>query len=435
VGTDLNHQSLLTQYYVERTIEHWMTEFNIDGFRWDLTKGFTQECTPSDQTCTNAYHADRVAILKQYTDEQWAIDPDFYVIFEHLGTGSGANSSRQEEIEWANYKVDEGKGIMLWGNFNYAFNQNSMGFADSSSFNEIDFENRNFNQPRLVGYAESHDEERLMYKNLLYGAQSGGYNIKNLSTALDRSKAVGAVLLTVPGPKMIWQFGELGYDFGINYCENGTYNNDCRTNPKPIPAENGYAADPERMGVYYAWSTINNIRMNNDVFHTTSFTVASGDLNPRIDIWKESLPDTELKYVIVLANFKTTAQTMNTNFPAGFDTWYNLLTDETIAGTETTVVLQPGQYMLLGNKEAVLGTDTLENTKVLLYPNPASNYFGMNIATTSTEVYAITGQLVKTFGPQQANYNYDVSGLSKGLYLVKVTDTNNRQSTIKLVRE
>ena len=31
--------------YVERVIEHWIEEFRIDGFRWDLTKGFTQNCT------------------------------------------------------------------------------------------------------------------------------------------------------------------------------------------------------------------------------------------------------------------------------------------------------------------------------------------------------------------------------------------------------
>jgi hypothetical protein len=34
---------------------------------------------------------------------------------------------------------------------------------------------------RLIGYAESHDEERLMYKNLQYGNNTNpAHNVKNL---------------------------------------------------------------------------------------------------------------------------------------------------------------------------------------------------------------------------------------------------------------
>jgi hypothetical protein len=60
---------------------------------------------------------------------------------------------------------------------------------------------------------ESHDEERLMFKNLTYGNSSGTYNIKDLQTALDRVKLAAAFFLTLPGPKMIWQFGELKLEF------------------------------------------------------------------------------------------------------------------------------------------------------------------------------------------------------------------------------
>ena len=43
------------------------------------------------------------------------------MIFEHLGTD-------QEEKEWANYRVDEGKGIMIWGKMTSMFNQLTMGY-------------------------------------------------------------------------------------------------------------------------------------------------------------------------------------------------------------------------------------------------------------------------------------------------------------------
>lgn len=431
VGSDLNHQSTLTQYYVKRTVEHWINEFNIDGFRWDLTKGFTQNCTASDDTCTNSYQADRVAILKQYADYQWAVDPNQYVIFEHLGVGGSAN----EEVEWANYRIAEGKGIMPWANFNSQFNQLTMGYQDNSNINNLDFENRGYSAPRVMGYAESHDEERLMYKNLLYGASAGSYNVRTLATALERQKAVGALLFTVPGPKMLWQFGELGYDYGINYCENGTYNTSCRTNPKPIPSAIGYTTNESRTDIYDTWAKILNLRMSNEVFNTTTFTIASGTLTPRIDIWNNNLTENDLKAVIVLANFSTGTQTVNTSFSIAGD-WYNLMDGTTIASTVSTVTLQPGEFRIYGNKPGSLGTQTPQQlTDSVLYPNPATNLFYVSTPVNKAEIYALTGQLVKTFGSNANGNSFDVSGLSKGIYLVKITDTTNRVSTVKLVKE
>lgn len=434
VGTDLNHQSALTQYYTQRTIEHWITDFKIDGFRWDLTKGFTQNCM-NNEGCTNNYQADRVAILKTYADMQWALDPTFYVIFEHMGTGSGPNSSAGEETEWANYRVGEGKGIMLWGKLTDPYNQNTMGFNTNSNFNSIDFENRGYNQPRLVGFAESHDEERLMYKNLEYGASAGSYNVQDLATALNRQKALGAVFLTVPGPKMIWQFGELGYDFSINRCENGSINNDCRTNPKPIPFTLGYNTNADRMSLYHAWANIIDIRRLNPVFHTNTFTIASGNLLPRIDIWNESIPTTSLRNVIVLANFNTTAQPVNTNFPLA-GTWYNLIDNTTIESTVTSITLQPGEYRIFGNQPPIVtGNEEFTSSKIALYPNPAKSQFSLSTAAAKVEVYTITGQLVKSFGAAEAGTSFDVNSLGIGMYLVKITDAANRQSTAKLIKE
>jgi hypothetical protein len=65
-----------------------------------------------------------------------------------------------------------------------------------------------FNFPNLVTYAESHDEERLMYKNLTFGNGAA----KDLNTALKRTEAAMAMLIPLKGPKMLWQFEELGFD-------------------------------------------------------------------------------------------------------------------------------------------------------------------------------------------------------------------------------
>lgn len=80
VGADFNHSQARTKYYTKRVVKQWIQEFKIDGFRWDLTKGFTQACSSGDDTCTNTYQADRVAILKEYADYSWSLDPSHYVI-------------------------------------------------------------------------------------------------------------------------------------------------------------------------------------------------------------------------------------------------------------------------------------------------------------------------------------------------------------------
>lgn len=42
VGYDMNHESLATREYAIRFLQHWIREFKIDGYRYDLSKGLTQ---------------------------------------------------------------------------------------------------------------------------------------------------------------------------------------------------------------------------------------------------------------------------------------------------------------------------------------------------------------------------------------------------------
>ena len=138
-------------------------------------------------------------------------------------------------------------GFMLWGNLNYSYLQSSMGYADQADITWGSYEARGWKQPNLVTYMESHDEERMMYKNITYGNSSGTYNVKDLHTALNRVKLASAFFYTIPGPKMLWQFGELGYDYSIDY--NGRVGN------KPIRWD--YFTDPYRKDVYKVIAAFN----------------------------------------------------------------------------------------------------------------------------------------------------------------------------------
>jgi len=439
VGYDFDHSSPRTQDYVNRVIKHWIQEFNIDGFRWDLTKGFTQNCTASDQGCTNNYQADRVAVLKQYADYSWSLDPDHYVIFEHLG-------GTQEQKEWADYRIDEGKGIMLWGKMTSPYNQLTMGYSSNSNLSGMGHNSQNFIGKRLIGYAESHDEERLMYNNLQYGASNGSYDVTTLSTALERMPALGAISLTIPGPKMLWHFGELGMENSIFTCNNGTVNEsggndgDCKLDTKPQPQwTSNWPSDTTRNEIYTTWSRLNALKINEAVFEG-SYSINSGTLTPKIYIWDDSIATTELKNIVIISNFDLSNQNVVPNFPyTGI--WYDLMdtsgaTSITVSNTTDPISLAPGEFKIFGNMPAAsLSTNDLiaENT-IEIYPNPAHDYFKLNQPSEQVIVYDLIGKVTQTFkGNYSSESHFDVSNLETGIYLVHI-QSERGTTTRKLLK-
>ena len=435
VGSDFDHSNARTKDYVKRVVKHWIEEFKIDGFRWDLTKGFTQNCTGNDEGCTNAYQADRVAILKDYADYSWALDPTHYVIFEHLG-------SANEEKEWANYRYNEGKGVMMWGNMNHAFNELTMGYtADISG---IGHKSRpQFQGPRVIGYAESHDEERLMYKNLMYGnSNNSSHDVKDLNIALSRMSALGAVTLTVPGPKMIWHFGELGMENSIFTCNDGNVNGpdggdgDCKLDTKPQPqwTEN-WTGDTHRNKIYNDWSRMIELKVSEPVFKG-DYTITSNNLTPIIEIFDTTLPSSDLNKVIVLANFDVTAQTMNTTIPSG-QTWYDLM-DATGSTTYngSSITIDAGQFRIFGNAASTLSTDKFESISgIAIYPNPVNNTFKVNKEANKLDIYDLTGKRIKSFkGDFTASDSFDISDLNQSIYLIKIENKHGQVLTSKLIK-
>ena len=447
VGNDFNHQQPRTKNYVKRVIKQWIEEYKIDGFRWDLTKGFTQNC-PSNvaggqDACTNATQADRVAVLKDYADYSWSLDPTHYVIFEHLGNDN-------EEQQWANYRIAEtpSKGVMMWGKMTDRYNELSMGLGGDKNIERMGHDSRGFTGKRLMGYAESHDEERLMYKNLQYGLSSNAaHDVKNLNVALSRMSAIGAVSLLVPGPKMIWHFGSLGWEKSIWTCNNGTVNSDydggvpsgdCKLDKKPQPQwTNNWLGDANRNKIYFDWAKMIALKTTEAVFNG-SFDIQSGTYTPRLFIWDNSLPSTQLKYVVVLTNLDVTTQNVVPDFPYT-GTWYNLMDNSTINVTSTTatIAIEPGGFRIYGNKSSSLGTDKFEmNGEVYLYPNPASDYFTLNTNSSKVEIYSIAGQLVKSFKSNQSKENqFFVNDLNQGIYVVKVFGENSEVQVMKLLKQ
>lgn len=322
VGFDFNHESDATKKFAKDVIRFWIQEYHIDGYRFDLSKGFTQKQS-SDDASFAAYDASRVAIWKDYNNFIRSIDPNnFYVILEHF-------ADAQEEKNLAD------EGMVLWANLNYNMNEATMGWLGKSDFSWGFYNRHAFSKAEaLVAYMESHDEERINFKNFTYGNAAGAYVIKaSLPVSLKRSELGAAFYFAMPGPKMIWQFGELGYDISIE--TNG------RTGEKPVKWE--YFDDPARKALYNAYSKFIRLRKNNSIFNTPDFTY---DLTGAVKFIRLTEGS---ETVVVVGNFDVVNQNANIDFGSAGD-WYDANGGTiNLPNQNYTATLLPGEYHIYSN--------------------------------------------------------------------------------------
>ncbi|GAA4743771.1 alpha-amylase family glycosyl hydrolase [Flavisolibacter ginsenosidimutans] len=402
VGYDMNHESADTKYYVGRIVEHWLQNYKLDGFRFDLAKGFTQKqtCDASGNNCDvnawSAYDSSRVKIWKGYYDTVQNKSSNAYVILEHFAADN-------EEIDLSNY------GMMLWGNMNDSYAQASMGYADRWDFSRAIHSVRGWTQPHLVAYAESHDEERIVYKNVTYGNSSGSYNIKDTTTALKRAEQTAVFLLTIPGPKMIWQFGELGYSYSINTCTNTSLIADsCRLTPKPIRWD--YLNDSRRKNLYNVYSALNKLRFDSRYLGAFQTGAITRDFSGAFK-WLKVATANDTADVVVIGNFDVVAQTGSVTFPTAGN-WYDYFGNfiQTTTASAQSFTLQPGEYHVYVNRNVNNVTATpVSNVpwngttlEAKLYPNPAfannTTYLEVKLpqsGKTTVELYNSVGQQVR----------------------------------------
>jgi hypothetical protein len=419
VFNDFNHESLQTRYFTSRVVEHWLQEYKLDGFRFDLSKGFTQTNSGSDVGLWSQYDASRVAIWKRYYDTCQLKSPGSYVILEHFADDN-------EEVELSGY------GMLLWGNANFSFSEASMGWitGTNSNFERYLYNVRGFSHPHLLGYMESHDEERLMYKNLNFGNSSNAsHNVRDLNTGLKRVELCASFFLAAPGPKMIWEFGELGYDFSINRCVNGTVDPNCRLDKKPIRWD--YKEVVQRKRLFDIFSAMNKLRFHGwykDVFTANNINLGR-NLNGAIrTLLVRSANDTSILFVV--GNFDVNAQTASFSLPVA-GTWYDYLQGGTFMATggAQSMTLQPGEYHVLLNRNLVNAVttpviDPVNNPNALqanAYPNPAGTMMNLEVYLPQAGYLQVT---LHNVAGQELKKLFN-STLNRGQHLLPLSDKIN----------
>lgn len=419
VGYDFNHDSPATKRLVNRVVRHWMEEYRFDGYRFDLSKGFTQKNTLGNVAGWGNYDTARVALWKAIHDTMQIIEPGSYVILEHF-------ADNVEERELANY------GMMFWGNVNHNYNEATMGNIPQSNFQWASHKTRGWSKPHLIAFAESHDEERLMYRNVNFGLSSGNYSTRNLETALKRMEMIPLFLLGIPGPKMIWQFGELGYDFSINRCPNGSINNSCRTDPKPIRWD--YFVNPGRRYLYNVYAAMNKLRQTEPAFGTDTFFVSFGAAIKQMRLVHNTMD------VAIIGNFGlVTAETPIIFTRSGW--WYEYFTGDSveITNNQRTMSLAAGEYRLYTTKrlappDLALSQRELAFKQLGVYPNPTANEVYIDLGLLPFEgklrITDVQGRLVTeiaTTGFENEPVRWDLLSSSgnpvpNGLYLITASN-------------
>ncbi len=403
VGNDFNHQSELTRNFLKRVLAFWLTEYKVDGFRFDLSKGLTQ--TFCNESTAGNYDQSRIDNIKVYVDKIKEINPKGYAILEHFCADS------EEDV------LSDYRGTMLWRNMVTQYEQAAMGWNSNSDFGRMVGWNR-------VGYPESHDEERLAAKAFAFGQEA----VRDTANCMKQLGVCAAFAYLNPGPRMMWQFGELGYNTSIDH--NG------RCGRKPVRWD--YLNNPYRKGLYDTYSKILNFRKQyGDLFSSPgnwSWQVGSGDWNNgrRIFLTNGSVT------AVILGNFTTTGSV--TAYP-GFDktgTWYELLSGETLTVTDPnmSITLPAFGLKIYTDQKVTTGIEpVLKNQdQVNVYPNPVSDV--LNIAggeVTAIELNNLSGATVSRHAITGNTVSF--SGMPSGIYIGKIQLANGTTQVVKICKQ
>ena len=397
-GYDFDHSSQSTKNFMDRVNHYWLDEYHIDGFRFDFTKGFSNN--------SNNYDNDRINLLKRMADTIWSKHPNTYIILEHWADNS-------EEKILANY------GMMLWGNVTYGYQESGMGYTSNSDLSWGVYKHRSWTNPHLITYMESHDEERIMYKNITYGNTNGTQNAKNPLLALERTEALAVLMLTTPGPKMIWQFGEIGYDISIDFP--------CRVCNKPILWN--YFTENSRKRLYDVYKASIELRKSHPVFTGDDFSYSLSSAVKSLKLNNSNMN------AVVIVNIDVNPQDKTIDFQHN-GWWYEYFSGDSIQiNGNTDLSFLPGEYRIYTDLK--LASPVIQNTlnmeeyqfaewETNLFPNPVIDFLQIEVKNCKHEPikFSIIDPLGKLMMQEIKNhsdlYSFNLSKLKSGNYFILI---------------
>lgn len=406
VFNDWRMENEVVKDYFCDVLKYWISEYKIDGYRFDLAKGFGDSDSYGSDYDASGYNASRLETTKRFTNAIISANPNAYAIFEYF-----VSSVEEDALAKA--------GGISWNNLNSAGNQYAAGLSSGSGISYGYKENR-------ISYLESHDEER----NAYFQATNGVVGVKgNLAASMRRLGANAAMFLMLPGAKMLWQFEEMGYDVSIN--DGG------RTDAKPTHWE--YLDNAERKGLFTSMSEVMNLRkrLTADLYNGGEFKVNAGPSDWEQGRFLTARNKAKNIEVVVAVNPTTSDLTVNYSFdnPGAEYYIYSKSHDTTpIVNSSTGKIFIPANgYVVVTNRDfSGVESNVVDNSVVSVYPNPATDVVYIDSQDVeSIEVYSISGQLV---GKNKDANSINVSNLAKGNYILRIS-TADSTFTTKLIKK
>lgn len=398
VINDWNQDNMLVQQQWTDMITYWMTAYKVDGFRFDLVKGLGDNESyggNASEANTNRYNASRVARMKRLTEVIKSINPNGYSINENL---AGA----QEENEMA------GNGQLNWANINNASCQFAMGYSSDSDCSRFYAPNDSRTWGSTVSYAESHDEQRMAYKQDQWAVAG----VKgNLSASMRRLGSVAAQMILAPGAHMIWQFGELGNGTNTKNPDGGN-----NTDPKPVYWD--YLNVPDRHGLYDNYCELIALRNDNPDLFAKDATFSSQCNVANWNNGRYIYASTSQKELVCVINPTTETKTIeNVKFKTPSNSAYKVATssygvDCSFDAGAQRVTLAPGSYAVIVNN-AVLGIED-----VVAPAEEAPVVYGIDGRIvidgdyTNADVFTLTGLRIPSLSVAPGIYIVNVDGVS-----------------------
>ena len=400
-GNDFDHESQATKDYVDQILRYWIEEYHVDGFRLDFTKGFTNGIG-------GGWDVGRQNLLKRIANTVWAYKPGAYMILEHWGDNS-------EEINLSNH------GFLLWGNVCHEYQDAAMGYSSNTNFSNAFHGSKGWSSAGIVSYLESHDEERIAFKNKDFGNNSvGSHNVRNTAVSMKRMEMTTLFGHLIPGPKMMYQFQELGYDISID--------DPCRVCEKP-PKWNYYSNVPRRR-LYEITGIINNLKATYPSFGP--YTNFYADMQGHV---KQMRFEHSSMDAVAVGNFDVASQTKDIYF-SHTGTWYEYFTGQsfTVNNTTTSIALNAGEYRLYTDVNIPGGTshfsikeDDLE--ELIVYPNPNSGDFSIvhSEELVLVELYNNAGANIPISEEHGSIKVHSSESLAKGMYYLHAVTNDGKQ--------
>lgn len=378
VLNDWKQDNPLVQQQWADCLRYWLTEYHVDGFRFDLVKGLGDNAsyTNSSGNATNAYNASRVERMKSLHAVINEVNPDAYFINENL-------AFEREENEMAE------DGQLNWLQLNNAGCEFAMGYSGQSGLEGFYAPNTQRSWGSTVSYLESHDEHRLNYKQKMWGVSGISDNVEN---QMHRLGSAAAQMILTPGAHLIWQFSELGD--GQN-----TKNSDGSNNTDNKVVNWNYLNNIDRNGLYECYAELNCIRNNNPDLFTQDATF---EMHCTANDWADGrtlYSSNDHKELFTIINPNTSGRiTCKVNFRNSSDSDYTILSKS--RGTMPEFEVTAGTVTVDANCYVVIGSKDVVEVEMPKSPQPDFDIFvngtTLRVVNTSTPVmiYTLDGRKI-----------------------------------------